>query len=247
MAVLKFQNVGLHKPDGAGDHVRILEDITLDIEKGEIFAFAGPSGSGKSSVLRLINRLDDCTEGKVILDDVPLAEWDIVRLRQRVGFMFQEAALFEGTVRENVLFGPCLHGLRRCDEQKTALNLLERVGLSQKLLNRSVEALSGGQKQRVNLARTLALDPEIVLMDEPTSSLDPASARVVETLAVSLNKQEGKTLIMVSHDLEQIEHIAHRCAVLNQGKLRFVGTPDDLKHNQETLKLLMEGEGGGDL
>lgn len=243
MALIQFRQVDLAKQDETGRKLAILSNLNLSIEAGEIFALAGPSGSGKSSVLRLINRLDDCTGGEVLFDGKPLDQWDVVELRQRVGFMFQEAALFEGTVMENMLYGLCLQGLKRCDHIPTALALLERVGLEEELLYRSVDVLSGGQKQRVNLARTLALDPEVILMDEPTSALDPAAARVIEELIVSLNS-EGKTLVLVSHNLEQIQRIAHRCVVLDRGRARFNGTPKQLFSAGEALSLLMKGKGG---
>lgn len=245
MALIQFQQVDLHKPDEKGRQLAILSGLDLAVEKGEIFALAGPSGSGKSSVLRLINRLDDCSGGKVLFDGMPLSQWDVVVLRRQVGFMFQEAALFEGTVMENVLYGLCLQGLKKCDHQPTALALLARVGLPADLLERPVDALSGGQKQRVNLARTLALDPAVILMDEPTSALDPAAARMVEELIVSLNTEDGKTLVLVSHNLEQIARIAHHCAVLDRGRLQFSGTPEQLFAAEETIDLLTIGKGGG--
>ena len=182
MTSVCFEDVSLQKKDEQGQAVDILRNLSFSVPAGAIFALAGPSGSGKSSVLRLINRLDDSSSGRIVIQGRELRDWDIRELRAKVGFMFQEAALFEGSVKENLLYGLCLQGLRRCNHDPTALELLERVGLPPELLNRNVESLSGGQKQRVNLARTLSLEPEIILMDEPTSSLDPAATRTIENL-----------------------------------------------------------------
>lgn len=238
--MIEFKNVSLSKEDEQGS-VEILQDLSFSIEAGSIFALAGPSGSGKSSALRLINRLDDCSAGEVFIDGREIRSWDVRELRAKVGFMFQEAALFEGSVMENLLYGPCLQGLKKCNYEPAALELLEKVGLPQELLRRNVESLSGGQKQRVNLARTLALDPEIILMDEPTSSLDPAAAGTIEKLVLQLNR-EGKTFVMVSHNLDQIARIAQACAVLASGRLVFLGEPEQLFADQRIVDLLREGK-----
>lgn len=242
MTSVRFENVFLQKKDEKGQTVEILRDLSFSIPTGSIFALAGPSGSGKSSALRLINRLDDASSGQVFIRDREIRDWDIQELRSKVGFMFQEAALFEGSVRENLLFGLCLQGLRKCDHEPTALELLEQVGLPGELLNRNVESLSGGQKQRVNLARTLALDPEIILMDEPTSSLDPAATNTIEGLVLQLNKQ-GRTFILVSHNMDQIERVATACVVLDNGGQIFAGNTAELFANQEVRDILTQGKG----
>lgn len=242
MTSVRFENVFLEKKDEQGQDVEILQDLSFSIPTGSIFALAGPSGSGKSSALRLINRLDDASSGKIFIGDIEIRNWDIQGLRSKVGFMFQEAALFEGSVRENLLFGLCLQGLKKCDHEPTALELLEQVGLQTELLNRNVESLSGGQKQRVNLARTLALDPEIILMDEPTSSLDPAATNTIEDLVLQLNKQ-GRTFVLVSHNLDQIERVATSCVVLDNGGQIFAGSTPELFANKEIRDILTKGKG----
>lgn len=241
MTSVRFENVFLQKKDEQGQAVDILRDLSFSVPAGAIFALAGPSGSGKSSALRLINRLDDSSSGRILIADREIRDWDIQELRAKVGFMFQEAALFEGTVKENLLYGLCIRGLRRCEHEPTALGLLERVGLPPELLNRNVESLSGGQKQRVNLARTLALEPEIILMDEPTSSLDPGATRTIENLILEL-KEQGRTIILVSHNFDQIERIATACVVLDQGRLIFAGTPEELFANAEIRGILTRGK-----
>ncbi len=242
MAIVDFKNVFLQKKDEKGMAVEILRDLSFAVEPGVVYALAGPSGSGKSSALRLINRLDDYSDGQIYIDGQEVKAWDIRELRAKVGFMFQEAALFQGSVMENVLYGLCLRGLKKCNHEATALGLLEKVGLPAELLQRNVESLSGGQKQRVNLARTLALDPDIILMDEPTSSLDPAAANTIENLIQDLN-QQGKTFILVSHNFEQIERIAAACTIVQDGQGIFSGTPTELFSNQDLANLLMNGKG----
>ena len=244
MAIVEFKNVFLQKKDEKGNAVEILRDLSFSVEPGVVYALAGPSGSGKSSALRLINRLDDYSDGQIYIDGQEVKAWDIRELRAKVGFMFQEAALFQGSVMENVLYGLCLRGLKKCNHEATALGLLEKVGLPAELLQRNVESLSGGQKQRVNLARTLALDPDIILMDEPTSSLDPAAANTIENLIQNLN-QQGKTFILVSHNFDQIKRIAAACTILQDGRGIFSGTPRELFSDQDMAKLLMNGKGAG--
>ncbi|NLO87265.1 MAG: phosphate ABC transporter ATP-binding protein [Firmicutes bacterium] len=245
MAIVQFENVTLRKKDEKNNEVTILSDLSFSVEAGTVFALAGPSGSGKSSALRLINRLDDCSSGNIYIDGKEIRAWDVRDLRNKVGFMFQEAALFEGTVMENVLYGLCIRGLRKCEHEPTALELLKQVGLSPELLHRNVESLSGGQKQRVNLARTLALNPDIILMDEPTSSLDPAATRTIENLIQELNAQ-GRTFIVVSHSLEQIERLASACVVLDAGRKVFAGSTRELFAAREITNLLINGKEDGD-
>lgn len=244
MTSVCFEDVFLQKKDEQGQDVKILRELSFSIPSRSIFALAGPSGSGKSSALRLINRLDDASSGRVIIQNREIRDWDIQELRAKVGFMFQEAALFEGSVKENLLYGLCLRGLKKCDHDPTALELLEQVDLSAELLNRNVESLSGGQKQRVNLARTLAMDPEIILMDEPTSSLDPAATHTIENLILQLNKQ-GRTFVLVSHNLDQVERVATACVVLDGGRRIFAGTPKELFANQDIADILTKGKGEG--
>lgn len=244
MSIVEFQNIFLRKKDEKGNEVEILRDLSFAVEPGAVYALAGPSGSGKSSALRLINRLDDYSDGQIYIAGQEVKAWDIRELRAKVGFMFQEAALFQGSVMENLLYGPCLRGLKKCKSEPTALELLDKVGLPAELLRRNVESLSGGQKQRVNMARTLALDPDIILMDEPTSSLDPAAANTIENLVQNLN-QQGKTFILVSHNFDQIERIAAACTILQAGRGIFSGTPTELFLDKDIANFVMNGKGSG--
>lgn len=173
----------------------------------------GPSGAGKSTLLRAVNRLLEPTEGEVYLAGTPTSEINPLELRRRMGMVFQLPALFGETVEDDVTYGPRLVG-----KEADADELLEKVGLDPALKGRDPESLSVGQQQRVSVARALALDPEVLLMDEPTSSLDDAARRRVEELVRELNERSGLTILLVSHDLRQVERVADSVVLLVEGR-----------------------------
>jgi putative ABC transport system ATP-binding protein len=180
---------------------------------GNITAVVGPSGAGKSTLLRAINRLIEPTAGEVYLDGEPTSGMDPLDLRRRVGMVFQLPALFGETVQEATLYGARLAG-----KDADAGRLLEMAGLDTSFKDKAPQALSVGEQQRVSIARTLALEPEAVLMDEPTSALDEAARRRIEDLIRELNASLGLTLVVVSHDLDQVERVADRVVVLVRGR-----------------------------
>jgi ABC-type methionine transport system ATPase subunit len=180
---------------------------------GGITAVVGPSGAGKSTLLRAINRLIEPTAGEVYLNGEPTSRMDPLGLRRRVGMVFQLPALFGATVEEATLYGA-----RLAERDAEAGRLLEMVGLEVSLLGRAPQALSVGEQQRVSIARALALEPEALLMDEPTSALDEAARRRIEELIRELNASLGLTIVVVSHDLDQVERVADRAVVLAAGR-----------------------------
>ena len=180
---------------------------------GSITAVVGPSGAGKSTLLRAINRLIEPTAGEVYLDGKPTSRMDPLDLRRRVGMVFQLPALFGATVEEATLYGARLAG-----KDADAGRLLEMAGLDASFRDKAPQALSVGEQQRVSIARTLALEPEALLMDEPTSALDEAARRRIEDLVRELNASLGLTLVVVSHDLDQVERVADRVVVLVRGR-----------------------------
>ena len=192
----------------------ILKGVGLAVEEAEIVCVTGPSGSGKSILLRALNRLVEPTWGAVFLDGVSTSEIDPLALRRRVGMIFQLPALSGGSVEEAVLYGPRLIG-RDAD----AAGLLGSVGLDPALVSRDPGGLSVGQQQRVSIARALALGPEVLLMDEPTSALDEAARDKIEGLVRDLNRREGLTFVIVSHDLGQVERLADRVVLVNAGRV----------------------------
>ncbi len=191
----------------------ILKGVDASMPQAQITTVTGASGAGKSTLLRSINRLIEPTEGEVYLDGAPTGAMDPLKLRRRVGMVFQLPALFAETVEDDILYGPRLLG-----KQADALRLLKLVGLDDSMRERDPQSLSVGQQQRVSIARSLALDPEVLLMDEPTSALDEAARRHVEQLILDLNRRLGLTIILVSHDLSQVERVADRVILLLDGR-----------------------------
>lgn len=196
--------------------VRLVDDISVQVEKGNIVAVVGPSGAGKSSFLRLINRLDEPTGGTVWLEKIDYRTLPPQKLRRRVGMVMQLPYLFRGTVAENIRFGPCQRGEELPAE--IIQQLLEQVGLAN-YGTRDVSNLSGGEAQRVSLARTLANSPDILLLDEPTSALDEATQRGVEDLIMGIIRERGLTCLIVTHDTQQAVRMATHRMVLEAGRL----------------------------
>jgi len=205
----------------------LVNDVSVQVQQGEVLAVIGPSGAGKSSFLRLLNRLDEPTGGTVLLNDRDYRDVAPRELRRRVGMVMQVAHLFPGTVGANVSFGPRQRHETLSPQQIAAL--LERVGLPG-YENRDVSNLSGGESQRVSLARTLANVPEALLLDEPTSALDDVSARAIEELVLSIICERKMTCVIVTHNRLQASRIAHRTMYLQAGKLIAIGPTKEVLH-----------------
>lgn len=204
--------------------VRVLADVNLRIPAGAITALVGPSGVGKTSLLRCLNGLDRPAAGTIRLKGTDVVNIKPRDLRRRVAMIFQIPVLFEGSVADNLGYG-----LDNLDPNR-ALEVLEAVGLDATFVERAAKALSVGQAQRVCLARALMRRPEILLMDEPTSSLDRDASATIESLVAEL-RDDGLTIVFVTHDLRQAQRIADSAALLGRGQLRYVGDPgsmDDL-------------------
>lgn len=194
----------------------LVEDVSFEVARGEVVAITGPSGSGKSSLLRLLNRLDEPTAGTVYLEDRDYREVPPRELRRRVGMLLQQPYLFPGTVAANLTFGPAAH--QETLPEHTVSELLGRVGLPESA-GRDVSRLSGGEAQRVSLARTLANRPEILLLDEPTSALDEAARLGVEQLICEIINDQELTCLIVTHDRAQATRMARRMLELQAGRL----------------------------
>lgn len=194
---------------------RLVDDVSFSVAGGEVLAVIGPSGSGKSSLLRLLNRLDEPTGGTVFLEGRDYREIGPRELRRRVGMLLQQPFLFPGSVADNLAFGPEARG-KTLSRERTE-ELLEQVGLPG-YGERDVRRLSGGEAQRVSLARTLANEPDIVLLDEPTSALDEAAQLGVEELICSVINRRNLTCIIVTHDHTQAARMAERTLLLQEGR-----------------------------
>jgi putative ABC transport system ATP-binding protein len=221
----------------------IVRQVSFDVPEGSVFTILGPSGSGKSTLLRILNRLNEPDAGRVVLDGQDAAGLPVQELRRRIGMVFQRPAMFEGTVLDNVLYGPRLRHEcpeRDCPEaREIAQPLLERVGLPPAFVAKAVDELSGGEAQRVSLARALANEPEVLLLDEPTASLDPTASRRIEELLQGLSQQTDLTFVFVTHDLSQARRIGDRGLLLVEGRVVEQGAlPDMLDAPAEDLTRL---------
>jgi len=234
---------GLTKVYKTGD--KALSDVSFDVPKGQVVGLIGPSGAGKSTLIRCVNRLVEPTSGKVLLNDLDitrLRSGELRRARRRIGMIFQEYALVERlTVMENVLSGrlgyvPFWRSFTRrfpgADIAK-AFRLLDRVGLTQHADKRA-DALSGGQRQRVGIARALEQDPELLLIDEPTASLDPKTSRQIMRLIVEICRESGLPAIINIHDVVLAQQFSDRIIGLQSGRVVFDGAPADLTHEALT-------------
>ena len=199
---------------------KIVDSVTVEVAQGEIVCVLGPSGSGKSSFLRLLNRLNEPTSGTVFLEGQDTRELAPRQLRRRMGMVTQQAFLFPGSVADNVRFGPTQHGETLTDAQVE--DLLRGVGLSG-YAARGVGNLSGGEAQRVSIARALANVPTVLLLDEPTSALDESAKAGIEALIRQIVKERQLTCVMVTHDVAQAKRMADRVALLAQGRLVSFG------------------------
>ena len=203
----------------------IVRDISLSVERGELLGIVGPSGSGKSSFLRLLNRLDEPTSGTVFLAGVDYRTIEPRELRRRVGMVTQRPFLFPGDVRVNVRFGPAQRGEALTDARIS--ELLDRVGLPD-FAARNVANLSGGEQQRVSLARALANRPEVLLLDEPTSALDEKARAGIEELIRTLVSAGQATFLLVTHDLDQARRLCRRVAIIEAGRLVQIGAAEEV-------------------
>lgn len=190
-------------------------EVSGEVPRGQVIALVGPSGSGKSTLLSLCNLLATPDSGSVVVLGKEVREWNPMKLRQTVGLVFQTPTVFPGTVEQNLAIPAKLHGL----PAPHAGEWLRRVGLEEGLAHQNAQDLSGGQKQRVALARTLANQPEILLLDEVTSALDPASAKEVEELILEIHRNEQKTMLWVTHSMDQAERTSDWTWLLVNGRL----------------------------
>ncbi len=220
------------------DNAVPLKDINAVIEKGDVISIIGPSGTGKSTLLRCLNRLEEPTSGTVLFDGKDLGEagCDLAAVRRKMGMVFQSFNLYHHmSVVENVMYAPVKAlGLSRDEAYERAMKLLRAVGLAEKK-DAMPDSLSGGQKQRVAIARTLAMEPEVILFDEPTSALDPTM--VGEVLAVIKRlAHDGMTMLIVTHEMRFARNVSNRVFYLDQGVIYEDGTPEQVfEHPQGEL------------
>ena len=221
--VIEFADAGLRLPDGK----ILLSGLNLTVRSGETLMLLGRSGSGKTTSLKLINRLLEATSGQVRVDGKPVTEWEATRLRRRIGYAIQDVGLFPHyTVFENVALVPKLEQWEPAKIATRVEEVLAVVGMSpQEFGRRYPNELSGGQRQRVGLARALAAEPPILLMDEPFGALDPITRAEIQMEFKRLQEKLGKTIVFVTHDVGEALLLGSRIALMENGKLRGVFPP----------------------
>lgn len=202
-----------------------LKDVSFTVQRGEVFVLVGPNGAGKTTLLRIIDLLEEPTSGRVIFDGelVGYSAKEKVNLRRRIGMVFQQTTLFNMSVFDNIAYALKVRGeeRHRIEEKVEAmLEMLKLKGFERK----NASSLSGGESQRVALAQALVAEPELLLLDEPTANLDPRNASIVEEAISSFNREENTTIIMTTHNMSQAENLAHRTAILNNGRVERIGT-----------------------
>ncbi|SER05051.1 polar amino acid transport system ATP-binding protein [Lachnospiraceae bacterium NE2001] len=217
------------------DNVTPLKDVSVSINDGDVISVIGPSGTGKSTFIRCINLLEKPTSGQILVngEDITAKGVDIKKVRQKMGMVFQSFNLFGHlTVIENLMLAPMdLLKISKQEAYDKGMELLDRVGLSEKALNYPDE-LSGGQKQRVAIARTLCMNPDIILLDEPTSALDPTMVSEVQAVIRDLSKS-GKTMMIVTHEMNFARAISNRVFYMDEGGIYEEGSPDEIFDNPQ--------------
>ncbi len=228
-AIVSFRHVACRIGE-----THILHDLTLDVEVGETLVLLGRSGSGKTTVLKLVNGLVQPSAGEVLVEGTPTTVWDPIRLRRRIGYVIQEGGLFPHfTVTDNVGLVPRLEGWPPDRTQTRVETLLDQVGLPHPQFgSRYPRELSGGQRQRVGVARALAADPSLLLFDEPFGALDPITRVELQRQFRSLQRDLGKTAIFVTHDVREALLLATRIGLLDHGRLILLTTPSEFLRAQ---------------
>ncbi len=222
--VIKFENVGYFIKNKS-----IIKDLNLDIIHQEILVILGRSGSGKTTLLKLINSLLQPHQGKIWVEGKLISEWDKIQLRRQIGYVIQEIGLFPHyNIAENVGLVPSLKGWQAPEIKSRVWQLLSLVGLPPDLYaHRYPQQLSGGQKQRVGVARALAANPPILLMDEPFGALDPITRLDLQKQLLQLHSSLGKTIVFVTHDIQEAFRLSNRIALMELGKLVFLGNKSE--------------------
>ncbi len=219
--------------------LNVLKDVSIKIEKGEKIVIIGPSGSGKSTFLRCLNRLETPDGGQILFEgnDLTDPKTDLDLCRQKMGMVFQHFNLFPHlTIKNNLTLAPVKLGLMsQSESDKKALELLERVGLADKA-EAYPDSLSGGQKQRIAIARTLAMNPEVILFDEPTSALDPEMVGEVLSLMKEL-ADDGMTMVVVTHEMGFAKEVADRVMFFDEKGIKEEGTPEEIFNNPKSQRL----------
>ena len=226
--MIEFQHVSkIYK----GGKVAV-EDVNLSFEKGEFICFIGTSGSGKTTSMRMINRMTEPTKGKILIDGQDIQKLNAVELRRKIGYVIQSIGLMPHmTIRENITLVQKLLKVDQQKQQTTAEKMIDLVELPREMLDRYPSELSGGQQQRIGVVRALAADQDIILMDEPFGALDPITRDSLQDLVKDLQERLGKTIVFVTHDMDEALKLANRIAIMSEGKVVQFDTPENILRN----------------
>jgi osmoprotectant transport system ATP-binding protein len=227
----------------------ILRSLNLDAHRGEVLVLLGRSGSGKTTALKLVNRLREHSSGDILVDGRSTRDWDVIQLRRHIGYAIQEVGLFPHfTIERNIGLVPELENWPK-DKIRTRIDeLVKLVGLNSDVVSRYPHQLSGGQRQRVGVARALAADPPILLMDEPFGALDPLTRADLQREFLSLQQKLKKTVLFVTHDLHEALRLGTRIALLDAGRLVSYSSPNEFVASSEPLvKKYVEAFAAGDV
>lgn len=226
--MIEFKNVTKLYPNGK----KAVDNISLSFETGEFIVFIGTSGSGKTTSMRMINRMIEPTEGEILINGQNIQKKNAVELRRKIGYVIQQIGLMPHmTIYENIVLVPKLLGWPEDKQRQTAEDLIKRVDLPLEYLDRYPSELSGGQQQRIGVIRALAADQDIILMDEPFGALDPITRDALQELVKHLQKEMGKTVVFVTHDMDEALKLADRIAIMQDGKVVQFDTPDNILAN----------------
>ncbi len=227
--MIKLENVTKRFANG----FTAVDDVTLEIQEGEFVVLIGPSGCGKTTTMKMINRLIDPTAGRILIEGTDISKLDPIQLRRRIGYVIQEVGLLPHmTVAENIALVPRLQKWPRAKQMQRVEELLNMVGLDPETsLQKYPRQLSGGQRQRVGVARALAVDPPIMLMDEPFGALDPITREQMQDEFIKLQQRVQKTIVFVTHDMDEALKFADRIAILDRGRIVQCDTPRAILHN----------------
>lgn len=225
MSVIRFENV----TKSYGNNENTIDGLNLSIESGEFIALIGPSGCGKTTILKLINKLHKPDSGKIYINNKEVDKWNDIELRRSIGYVIQQVGLFPHmNISDNITYVLDIQKVEKSAKTQRANELIRLVGLNESYLNRYPSELSGGQKQRVVVARALAADPEIILMDEPFGAVDEIVRQTLQDEMLNLYKSLNKTIVFVTHDIEEAFKLATRIVLFNNGKIQQEGTKEQL-------------------
>jgi len=232
---IEFKNI-VKSYDGVN---KVIDNLSLTVMSGELLTILGPSGCGKTTLLKMVNKLIAPDSGTILVNDIDILDQDAIQLRRSIGYVIQQIGLLPHlTIKENINYVLSIMKTDPAFKEKKALELIETVGLSAEYLTRYPRQLSGGQKQRIGVARALAADPEIILMDEPFGAVDEITRSLLQDELLRIQKKLNKTILFVTHDIQEALKLGTRIVLINQGQIEQVGSKEDLifRPNSEFVK-----------